>query len=77
VPELVVECRAGPQGASVPVRFGRPERMRRVVDVLDRWDGEGHRYFRVLGDDGSLYILRQDTVDARWHLHFFRRKDGR
>jgi hypothetical protein len=47
--------------------------MREVVDILDRWDGEDHRYFRVLGDDGSTYILRQDLADASWRLQFYRR----
>ena len=47
--------------------------MREVADILDRWDGEDHRYFRVRGDDGSTYILRQDLADASWRLHFYRR----
>jgi hypothetical protein len=50
--------------------------MREVVDILDRWDGEDHRYFRVRGDDGSIYILRQDLADASWRLHFYRRGGG-
>ena len=72
--EFVVECRSESPGRSEPVRFGRPGRMRRVVDVLDRWDGEDHRYFRVRGDDGSIYILRQDLADASWRLHYYRRE---
>jgi hypothetical protein len=50
--------------------------MREVVDILDRWDGEDHRYFRVRGDDGSTYILRQNLADASWRLHFYRRDGG-
>jgi len=74
VAEFVVECRSESRGRSVPERFGRPGRMRRVVDVLDCWDGEDHRYFRVCGDDGSIYILRQDLADASWRLHYYRRE---
>lgn len=49
--------------------------MREVTDILDRWDGEDHRYFRVRGDDGSTYILRQDLADASWRLQFYRRDE--
>jgi hypothetical protein len=76
VADFVVECRSESRGSAVPVRFGRPGRMREVVDVLDRWEGEDHRYFRVRSDDGSTYILRQDLADASWRLHFYRRDDG-
>ncbi len=75
VADFVVECRSEAGCAAIPVRFGRPGRMREVVDILDRWDGEDHRYFRVRGDDGSIYILCQDLADASWRLHFYRR-DG-
>jgi hypothetical protein len=73
VGDFVVECRSEPRCAALPVRFGRPGRMREVVEILDRWDGEDHRYFRVLGDDGSTYILRQDLGDASWRVQFYRR----
>jgi hypothetical protein len=75
VADFVVECRSESRGSSVPARFGRYGRMREVVAVLDRWDGDDHRYFRVRADDGSTYILRQDLGDASWQLHFYRRND--
>lgn len=76
VADFVVECRSEPRCAAVPVRFGRPGRMREVADIIDRWDGEDHRYFRVRCDDGSTYILRQDLADASWRLQFYR-QEGR
>jgi hypothetical protein len=54
------------------VRFGWPGRVREVVEQLDSWEGEDHRYFRVRADDGSVYILRYDLNARRWRLHFFR-----
>jgi len=76
VADFVVECRSEARCAAIPVRFGRPGRMREVVDILDCWDGEDHRYFRVRGDDGSTYILCQDLADASWRLRFYRRNGG-
>jgi hypothetical protein len=51
--------------------------MREVVDVLDRWDGDDHHYFRVRAADGATYILRQDLADASWRLQFYRRHDSK
>ena len=74
--DFVVECRSESRDGAVPARFGRPGHMREIVDVLDRWDGDDHRYFRVRGEDGATYILRQDLSDASWRLHFFTQDDG-
>ncbi len=69
--QLVVECRSEPRGGEVPFRFGSEGRMREVVEVLDRWDGEHHRDFRVRAADGSTYILRHDLRADSWRIHFF------
>jgi hypothetical protein len=44
-----------------------------VVEVLDRWLAPDHRYFKVKGDDGDEYIVRQDTASDEWELTMFRR----
>jgi hypothetical protein len=46
--------------------------MREVVDRIDAWQGEDHRYFRVRADDRCVYILRHDRCADRWELTFFR-----
>jgi hypothetical protein len=33
-----------------------------------------HRYFKIKGDDGDVYIIRQDTVTGTWELTMFRRE---
>jgi hypothetical protein len=47
-----------------------------VSAVLDCWLGPDHRYFKVQGDDGDVYILRHDTADDRWELTMFARAPG-
>ena len=69
--QLVVECRSEPRRGEVPLRFGSEGCMREVVEVLDCWDGEGHRDFRVRADDASIYILRHDLRTDSWRIHFF------
>ena len=65
-----VECRSEDWGR-VPTRFGRAGEMREVTKVVDRWPGEGHCYYRVLADDGTIYILRHDEGEDSWRIHFF------
>ena len=69
---FVVECERHPSRGDLPGRFGWPGRMRRVVEVLDAWEGHDHRYFRLRAEDGAIYILRHDRGSDRWQIHFFR-----
>ncbi|MFQ5617447.1 MAG: hypothetical protein ACE5FR_00610 [Rhodospirillales bacterium] len=39
-----------------------------MKDVIDRWLTPDHRYFKVRGDDGAVYILRHDVKAGRWEL---------
>ena len=43
-----------------------------VKEVQDRWISTDHRYFKILGDDDAVYIIRQDTVSDQWELTYFR-----
>jgi len=76
MPEFSVECERDPKRGKIPVRFGWPDRMRRVAELIDRWEGEEDNYFRVLTEDGSTYILRQNRVSGAWQIHFFRNGGG-
>ena len=39
--------------------------------VLDRWLAPDYRYFKVLGDDNAIYIIRYDQEKWQWELTFF------
>lgn len=69
--DIRVQCYAGYRGEEAPVRFYLGERLVEVKEVLDRWLDPSHRYFKVKGDDGGIYILRHDTQAAVWELTFF------
>jgi hypothetical protein len=45
-----------------------------VLEILDRWLAPEHRYFKVLGDDDGIYIIRHDPFAHGWELTFFRQK---
>jgi len=70
-PGIRVVCYAGYRGEETPVRFSLGARTVEVVDVLDRWLAPDHRYFKIRGDDGGIYILRHDTRTDRWEMTLF------
>ena len=73
--DVTVECYAGYRGDETPRAFSLGLRRVTVVDVLDRWLAPDHRYFKVRGDDGDVYILRYDVVTTTWDLAVFQAKE--
>jgi hypothetical protein len=81
---LHVECYAGYKADERPLRFtpvaaahpaGRHRAAARtyeVREVIDQWYGPGTHSFKVLADDGNLYILRHDKREDDWTLDSFR-----
>ena len=71
--QISVECHAGFRGEETPRRFQLGDRRIEVVTVLDQWLAPDHRYFKVRGDDGDVYILRHDSERQVWELTMFQR----
>ena len=71
--EIRVDCYAGYRGEETPYRFWMGNRSIEVRKVLDRWLAPDHRYFKLLGNDHSLYILRHDAINWKWELTFYSR----
>ena len=69
-----VECHAGYRGEETPRRFFIGGRRVEVAEVIDRWLAPDHRYFKVGGDDGAVYILRHDAGAEIWELTMFDRR---
>ena len=72
---LKVECYAGYRADERPLRF-TPEtpsaRTYEVKEVLDQWYGPEYQCFKVLADDGNLYILRHNQQEDVWTVDSFR-----
>ncbi len=69
---IKVECYCGYRGDETPRRFWLGRRCITVLEVLDRWMAPDHRYFKIMGDDGDIYILRHDSQFKVWKLTFFK-----
>lgn len=70
-PRVRVECYAGYRSEETPRRIFVGDRAVAVVDVLDRWLSPEHRYFKLRGDDGGIYILRHDVARGQWDLTLY------
>jgi hypothetical protein len=68
---LHVETYAGYRAEESPRAFVLGRRRVEVVEVIDRWLALQHRYFKVRGDDGDIYILRYDVPSDIWELTLF------
>lgn len=65
---LIVETFSGYRADERPTAFRLGDRRIAVREILDRWYGEDHAYFKLTGEDGALYILRQDREQDAWEL---------
>ncbi|HSD51483.1 MAG TPA: hypothetical protein VLG48_08745 [Candidatus Methylomirabilis sp.] len=68
---LRVECYSGYAADERPVAIQLGERRIPVAEVEDRWQGEDHAYFKLIGKDGMRYLIRQDRTSDTWELVLF------
>ncbi len=70
-PILRVECYAGHRADTEPRRLHIGQREILVTGIIDRWQDPHHRYFKLRGDDGGIYIVRHDAGEDIWELTMF------
>jgi hypothetical protein len=63
-----VSCYEGYSGEESPRSFSLGDRWLEVVEILDRWRGEDHEYFKLAASDGNRYILRRDREREEWEI---------
>jgi hypothetical protein len=68
-----VECYAGHRGEETPRALVIGERRVEVAELLDRWLAPDHRYFKLKGHDGDVYIVRLDVTSGTWELTMYKR----
>jgi len=39
-----------------------------VLEVIERWREPDQRYFKLRGDDDTIYLLRHDELEDRWEI---------
>jgi hypothetical protein len=69
--QIEVDCYAGHRGEETPRSIRFRGRTVAAVEVIDRWLAPDHRYFKLRGDDGAIYIIRHDLASLEWELAFY------
>ena len=72
--DVDVEFAADNRAVATPRRLRFGNRVIVVAEILDRWLGADYCYFKVLGDDRRLYIVRLDVPSGRWQLTLYDRR---
>ena len=70
--DLHVECYSGHRADERPLKFSIGDRTYMVERLDDKWYSPGVTYFRVLADDGNIYVLKHDESSDTWSLDAFR-----
>jgi hypothetical protein len=51
-----------------PVSFALLDRTFQVMKVEDSWHGADHAYYKIIADDGNLYVIKHDLNADVWEL---------
>ena len=65
---IEVRSYSGYKANERPLSFELGERNFQVKRIVERWFGEDHDYFKVLADDGGVYLLKWNRNLDRWSL---------
>lgn len=71
--QIYVHCYSGYKADEKPTSIIIKDKSIEVIEVLDMWLAPDHRYFKILGSDNSIYIIRNDTHKDLWELTFYQK----
>ncbi len=73
--KLKVESYSGRKADERPTNFTLHGHTFHVQEVIDRWYGPDHAYYKVRADDSNIYILKHSPYENEWSLEMFRQGD--
>ena len=66
--KIEVVAYSGYKANERPLEFILGDQKIEVQNVIDRWYGVEHDYFKVLAEDGKVYLLRWHRTLDLWFL---------
>ena len=66
--KIEVESYSGYKANERPTLFYLRSTRLGIADIIDRWYGTDHDFFKVLADDGRVYVLKWKRVTDEWFL---------
>ena len=70
---ISVECYAGYRGEQTPRAISVASQRIEIAEVIDQWLAPDHRYFKLRGVDGHIYLVRHDVASDAWELTLYQR----
>ena len=71
--QIEVVAYSGYKANEKPISFVLDGCKRNIENIIDRWYGVEHDYFKVVADDGKIYLLRwqryQDLAEDHIPAH--------
>ena len=68
---LKVECYTSSKLNERPVAFSLSNSRYKIEEIIDRWYGDGSRYFKIKADDDNIYLLKYDERMDCWEWVFY------
>jgi hypothetical protein len=65
---IKVQTSSMPGKLENPVSFALRDRTFQVIEVADRWHGSDNAYYKIIADDGNLYVIKHDLEADAWEL---------
>ena len=66
--EIIVESYSGVKSEEYPLRFHLQGRKINISKIEDRWLTPGCKCFKILADNGNIYVLEYNERDDVWSL---------
>lgn len=70
--KITVNSHSGYRVDEKPRHIRFDSRVITVDRIIDQWLDPDHRYFKFIGDDSAIYIIRQDMNSLEWELIFYK-----
>jgi len=65
---IQVSCYSGYKANERPINFTVRGRKLIVEEIMDRWYGLNHSYFKILANDQKIYLIKYDQDEDLWTL---------
>lgn len=66
--EIKVVAYSGYKANERPLRLTIDNKELEVEQIMDRWSGEDHDFFKCLANNGKVYLVKWDRIRDQWLL---------
>ena len=74
--KIEVTAYSGYRANERPIHFIVNEQKLDVVNIIDRWYGMEHDYYKILADDYKVYLLKWHRLEDLWFLEKIIERSG-